>query len=384
MVIIKCTLYSTGKKTFVLYDTATKCEKRWYPPKKLPANQMDQALYAAAEAFANETKCKLQVAESCSKLPTPDITLYDFMVGYWIPRRAMTVSKHTISSWNSFMKLRVGPRLGPVRLKDLTSLMLDDFFQGLSAEGLSIATIRKYQHFLNKPLKWAARHKIITANPLELIDEPERRADEEIDSVDRCTEEEIAAFEHIICTEPHRWKCLFSLLSDTGIRVGECVAIKWDDVDFEKKAITIQRTAGYTPEAGLYVKATKNTKTRQVDVAEWILNDLLILYRDRNKESDYLFPNRRHPNLPMTPSTPGHRLKKLCKKAGLRHIYPHLLRHSFASICITSGADVASVSMCLGHAKVSTTLDMYVSATYCDTKKAAAMRRETIKAIGEK
>lgn len=86
---------------------------------------------------------------------------------------------------------------------------------------------------------------------------------------------------------------------------------------------------------------------------------------------------------PMHPQTPVRYMKKFSQRYGIPGLHPHLLRHSFASIAITYGADIASVSHKLGHSEISTTLDMYTHASMENQKKASDIFREALKKAGQ-
>lgn len=85
----------------------------------------------------------------------------------------------------------------------------------------------------------------------------------------------------------------------------------------------------------------------------------------------------------MHPQSPTRYLQKLSKKSGVPGLHPHKLRHTFASIAITNGADVASVSEALGHSDKAVTLRMYTHASEESIIKAAQIVRESIKKAGQ-
>lgn len=85
----------------------------------------------------------------------------------------------------------------------------------------------------------------------------------------------------------------------------------------------------------------------------------------------------------MHPQSPARFLKKFSERCGVPDLHPHKLRHSFASVAITSGADVASVSEALGHGDQAVTLRMYTHANAESVKNAAEIFREAIKKAGQ-
>ena len=94
--------------------------------------------------------------------------------------------------------------------------------------------------------------------------------------------------------------------------------------------------------------------------------------------SAYIFTQEGSPE-PMHPQSPTRYLKKLSKRCGPPDLHPHKLRHTFASVAITNGADVASVSEALGHSDKAVTLRMYTHANSESVSKAAQIMRDAIK-----
>lgn len=85
----------------------------------------------------------------------------------------------------------------------------------------------------------------------------------------------------------------------------------------------------------------------------------------------------------MHPQTPGRYMSKFAEKYGVNHLRPHKLRHSFASIAITNGADIASISEKLGHADKSTTLRLYTHADQESMRRASQVFRDALKENSE-
>ena len=140
---------------------------------------------------------------------------------------------------------------------------------------------------------------------------------------------------------------LILLASHTGMRRGEVFGLKWKDVDFLKGEITIRRS---------YDGPTKNGKSRIVPISKKLEEKLLAVYRvcsDNNSE-DRVISKNFDPN-------PG--LKAACRRARIRVINFHSLRHTFASLALESGRSPRKVQQVLGHSNLSTTLNLYWSLT---------------------
>lgn len=160
------------------------------------------------------------------------------------------------------------------------------------------------------------------------------------------------------------------------MRRGECCGLKWKDVDFSEKSIHVCRNVVKVTGENIIIKEPKTAAgDRHVYFSLEMASLLkeyrsfcqgeLVLHEGRELiQEDYIF--RRHgADLPMTPSTFTWRFKLILKKH--KHGFPldlnvHSLRHTAASLMISGGADVATVSGLLGHSQVSTTLDIYTHA----------------------
>ena len=101
---------------------------------------------------------------------------------------------------------------------------------------------------------------------------------------------------------------------------------------------------------------------------------------DKVRPSEYVFNEKGYAD-PMHPQSPTRYFKKFGEKFGIDHFHPHKLRHSFASIAITNGADIASVSEILGHADKATTLKMYTHADKESMRRASETFRKAFEVI---
>ena len=149
------------------------------------------------------------------------------------------------------------------------------------------------------------------------------------------------------------------LILDTGMRLGECLKLRVDYLDFTERAIMI-------PE-----EITKGRKTRYV---YYSLKTAKILrnwmqYKDRYVESDYLFPTKQT-GLPVSISSFETNFKNYIKRSNIeKEISPHCLRNNFAKRCLLAGMDIYTLSRILGHSSVSVTEKAYCDLTDRDIKK---------------
>lgn len=391
MVYVKVSSSSSGKCQYELSETVTGMKKIWHPPYNLQLNQLDEALNHAVELFENEVKT-LQNLASPSQLTYSNklsnnvqcdaaTSLFIYCESVFMPRKSITIKEHTRCTWQTFLKYRIYPRLGNMPIGEITPAHLIDFLLGCQAEGLSVTSTREYYMLLNLIFRMAYKTDVISCNPMDKVDRPKPRADEMVPvQVEAYTESEIAMIEAFLVNEPLKWRAMISLLIDTGMRVGECCALRWEDVNWQRHTITIKATLCYTPAKGVTISTPKNKKQRTVSVSDNVILLLNDLYNERAEThcDSYLFTGR-HSTKPMHPQSPGHYLHKLGKKYNIEHLYPHKLRHSFASVAITNGADIASVSEVMGHYDKAVTLRMYTSANTESMQRASDIRRQAVK-----
>ena len=175
----------------------------------------------------------------------------------------------------------------------------------------------------------------------------------------------------------------FKLIIATGMRRGECCALKWEDINYAERSIHVCRNAVKTTGDEIIVKAPKTKAGNRHVYFSAEMESLLREYEafcaaetehyDRRKQTkdDYVF-RRKGMKLPMTPSTFTWRFKKILKANDLpTDLNVHSLRHTAASLFIASGTDVGTVAGLLGHSQPSTTLDIYTHA-FDKNKKAAS------------
>lgn len=365
-VLFELTEVTSGRKTV------------WTPPPNLDQAEWLKALWFVIQRFEANGQPAPQGAMMDLAAVPPDITLRDFCSHVFMPRKAITMAENTRASWQTCINLRIAPMLGDLPVAQITDLHLSDFLQKVQFEGLSKATVDKYYLVLQSIFKMAEKTLKIS-NPMLLVSKVKARKDEAITKVDAHTADEIASIEKALEREPLKWQVMFRLLCDTGLRRGEACAIKWDHIDFTKSTIRIDASLGYTPAKGVYETTTKNRKHRTVSIGNDVAMLLLQLYRENIRSrcnSPYVFHQNKSTE-PINPTSATSWFRKFAAKLGFSS-HPHKLRHSFASICITNGADPASVAACLGHSNADITLRIYTSANETSMRQASEIGRVAV------
>ena len=362
---------------------------RWYPPAGWSQKVIDRELVKVAAEFERQVKAgeivskaehaaqDRQKAAEAAQIKT----VKQYTESVYMPALAIRCAENTRTSYQGNFDKWIYPALGDFKLPDVTSAQISALLLSMQAQGKSHGTVIKTCTVLQGLFKMAYMADLIDRNPMDKVQRPKPRKDEtKPTEAEAYTAEEIRHIWNSLSQEPLKWRALVRLLIDTGIRRGECCGLQWKDVDFIRNTITICGNLCYTPSKGVYMDTPKNGRSRTIDVDPQVIALLhqLRLSQVRSALSSYVFTQEGSAD-PMHPQSPARYLQRFAKRYGVADLHPHKLRHSFASIAITNGADIASVSEKLGHTDKAVTLRMYTHADQESIKKASQIFRNAIK-----
>lgn len=281
---------------------------------------------------------------------------------------------------------RILPYLGHIKLKELKAEDFRNFYAEMrkvkskrTGELLAEASIEGLHSVMCSILSSAMEQGYITHNPAWRTYKPQGQKKEKVIADEETVQKILSALEQ----ESIKYEVYFKIIIATGIRRGECCGIKWEDIDFHNNEIRIQRNVVKVQGEEVFTKPPKTLSGNRYVYFSDSLASLLKDYKDfctqhlqvyENKQmSDdtYIF-RQNNSDLPMIPDTFSSRFRKTLKDNNLpTSLNVHSLRHTTASLLIANGTDVATVASLLGHAQVSTTLDIYTHAFDKNRKKAA-------------
>lgn len=336
----------------------------------------------AAGKILNREQAKekaVQEAAEAAKLKT----VRQYADGVFMPTKEATFSENARSSYRMFLDRHILPVLGDMLMTEVTPAMISKLLVDFQRRGYAHASAVKLYNIINGVFEMAFLDDSIPMNPMLKVKRPAPRKGETVkEEGDKAlTVQELSRVLSCVQQEPLKWQTYINLAADSGARRGELCGLQWQDVDWSKGTITIRRNLQYTSTAGVYETSPKNGKTRTVDIGEETLALMLRLRREQAGEhlSKWVFTKDGTAD-PMHPQSPTRYFKKFGDKYGIDDFHPHKLRHSSASIAITSGADVVSVSERLGHSDTAVTLRMYAHANEESIRRAGQTVRDALKA----
>ena len=363
--------------------------KRWYVPDGWSRKAIDRELAKVSAEF--ERQCHAGEVVSRAEQKEKDLlqeqeaakiqTLRQYAETVFMPAKTVKISENTRSSFQGNLDHWIYPVLGDLKMPDITSANISALLLSMQSQGKAHGTVLKTYTVLQSLFKMAYMNDVVARNPMDKVARPEPRKDElRNQEIEAYSVDEIQRIIDALNEEPLKWQALILLLIDSGMRRGEACGLQWKNVDFENNTVTISENLCYTPKKGVYLDTPKNGKKRTIDVDPDVMAILKTLREQQAQSaiSPFVFTQENSAE-PMHPQSPTRYMKRLSIRCGVTDLHPHKLRHSFASIAIINGADIASVSEKMGHSDKGVTLRMYTHADAESIKRAGQTFRKAIK-----
>lgn len=364
---------------------------RWYWPdgwsqktaeRELAKVAAEFELACAAGEVQSRAEQKAQAAAEAAEAAKLK-TVKQYAQSVFMATKEATFSENARASYQMFLDKHIFPTLGDMLLVDVKPALISKLLLDFQKAGHAHASAVKLYNILNGIFKMAYMDDSIPVDPMLKVKRPAPRKDDKVqDEASKAyTVQELSHILSCVAQEPLKWQAFINLAADTGARRGELCGLQWHDIDWTAGTLTIRRNLQYTPHKGVYETSPKNGKARVVDIGP----DTLVLLRKLHSEqasvclSRYVFTQDGTPD-PMHPDSPTRFFKKFGDRYGIQDFHPHKLRHSSASIAITSGADIVSVSQRLGHSDTAVTLRMYAHANEESIRRAGQLVRDALKA----
>lgn len=322
------------------------------------------------------------------------MTVLQFAEEVWTPWMDFQRDRHlTRLAYEDFLTRYVYPEIGAMKLSAVTPLHIQTIVDKINAKGLSRSAMTNTVVAASSIFSCAVKKHVISDNPCSAgrIDYPEKKPAAD-DKLHFFTAEQAIAFldslakplviEHPACVRRNgrniparteertvnpQWRVYFNLAIFGGFRRGELIGLKWSDINYKEKTVTIRRSARKMT-GGSVIKSPKTQAGFRTIVLPDVCMDLL---RDLQKSrklmmlDGFVFVQKDGITM-MSPDSPGNFFKKhvaiynqVHPEAPLPQIRLHDLRHTQATLLLAYGVDIETVRKRMGHSRASITLDIY-------------------------
>ncbi|MEI3025242.1 MAG: tyrosine-type recombinase/integrase [Ruminococcus callidus] len=276
----------------------------------------------------------------------------------WLAAAKLRVKPASYANYANIVAKHILPTLGGEYFFSLTTQKLNSFIQSklqfgrLNGQGgLSAKTVRDMMRVYRSIEQYAVQEYNVKSTNFTMPKAEKKQLDV-LNAAERRQLEQYL-LHNLTRTNLGILLCLF-----TGLRVGELCGLTWGDIDFENGTLSVKRTVQRINKRGsseVIIGSPKSiTSIRTVPIPAFLLD---LLSQQKKDSKLFLLSGTAKPE---EPRTMQYRFKAVLKACQLRNVPFHLLRHTYATVCIANGFDPKTLSELLGHADASITLNRYV------------------------
>lgn len=293
---------------------------------------------------------------------------FEELASLWLENYKTTVKPSTFENVRSKVEKMTEEHFKELKLKKITVAYCQKVVIKLSK---SYILYNHYLSVINRIFKYAVLMDVINSNPFDKVIKPKSRQTQRKGNF--LTKEELKEFLKLAQTTTLSYFFpLVHLMAYTGLRQGEALALKWSDIDFENKKITVDKTAVRIKEKQIIqTPKTKNSK-RVISIdpntlsilKNWKKDQIKIYFKNGKHfegKENFIFTNQRGEWVHIHNFI--RYFKRFIADHGLKQITPHGLRHTHASLLFSAGVEPKNISDRLGHSTVQITLDLYTHIT---------------------
>lgn len=297
----------------------------------------------------------------------------------WLETKQEEIKASTISNYRKLAETHITPSLGSLSLEEINAQRVQQFLNQKKEEGYSGSYRHDMYVVLKGALDLAVNLGLISTNPLHSVNAPSQTPErnKEMTILD---EKQIRKLIETVTNEEPWFETYYHLVCNTGLRRGESLGLRWEDVDFEDNSIYINQQLTVKNELGLILDTPKSENSRRkIHLFPPVMKRLEEYYSEQEKMKDKIGEEQfyGHDRLqevdlseeqlvftdpdgkPIRPGRMTKHIKRMCRAADLPEVTFHSLRHSHVSLLIKMGVDVKTISKRLGHSSVELTLDKY-------------------------
>lgn len=351
---------------------------------------------------ANQFKKKVEYELSVGTYIEVSKMTFGEYLEHWIRLHGPKLAPKTLDSYKGEIRTHIKPNLGQIKLSKLSPMHLQDYYAHLLEQGKAEVLQRQlgdlkdmknkkseklkknlearlkemltagkaglsptsvnYQHrIIRKALNQAVKWQMVARNVADAV-EPPKRSHTQIQYLGR---DEVNRF--IGCIKESQYYPIIATAILTGMRRGEILGLRWQDVDLAAGVIHVRQQLQYIPGQGYFFKEPKQHSIRDIPMP-LPMNSILRSVRKNQSHLKEIYSEKYHDNnlifclpdgQPASASTITRSFQALLDENGFERIRFHSLRHSFATMARAAGVPMEDIQDLLGHADISTTKNMY-------------------------
>lgn len=321
--------------------------------------------------FSKLQECRQWLADSKyqdehGNIDIPGEMLVDAWFDYWISIKKRIAKPNTIRNYTERYNRNIKPVIGNKTLCSVNPIHCQKIMTNMADEGYRTSTIYQTRITLYNMLDYAYQNNVIIKNPCNrMVSSNIGKPSEKKEAL---TLQNQRLFLKTIRGNTYEYQYRFLL--QTGLRTGEMIGLKWSDIDFEKRTLTVNRSMEYRYSVGEWRIGEPKSKSgyRTVPLTQEAI-ELLKKQKKKNNSFqniliewvDFVFLCKK--GTPVKNSTYDTMLFKLCDKAKIPRFSMHVLRHTFATRCIEAGMKPKTLQTILGHSNIGITMNLYVHST---------------------
>lgn len=309
--------------------------------------------------------CKLlNEQKSISKIP--DNESLGYFIEEWLNFNKIRLKSSTYAKYYHTINNYLLPFFKDIKIKDLNNKMIETFTHNLLAKGimgnpLSPKTVKDILILLKTIIKYIETEHNIILN-IKFIYPKSQKKEHHV-----LTKEQFINLNQVLLNDIDECKFGILIAMATGLRIGELCALRWKNIFINDNYImvekTMQRIKNFDkdkPKTKIIIESPKSiTSNRKIPIPE----NLLSLFQHFQKENDsFLLTGQT--NKFIEPRLLERKFSKYIKEAGIEKANFHMLRHTFATMCIEEGFEIKCLSEILGHSGSQITLDRYVHSSF--------------------
>lgn len=341
-----------------------------------------------SKRFKKLQECRQWIADATyidehSDLENATDMLVDAWFEYWIDLKKKTVRPNTVRNYSERYERNIKNVIGNKLLTEVKPIHCQKIFSDMADEGYKTTTIYQTRIALYNMLEFAKENEVIITNPCKKsvksdIGKPS-------DKKEALTIDDQRRFLAAAKGQSYEYQYRFAL--QTGLRTGELVGLKWEDINFERKTLTIERSMEFRYKVGEWRVGSPKSKSgyRTIPLTDEAIC-ILKAQKEKNRKlkvidkewADTVFLCRK--GQPVKNSTYDTALFIICDKAGIKRFSMHVLRHTFATRCIEGGMTPKTLQKILGHSNIGITMNLYVHITEEEKQKEIDLVAEALKA----